>query len=457
MATLASGVAVSTAMLAPSPVAALTSQETLSCVKAFARDPHISACQAAVLSVKCANLDTAYGREEQISACTAASQSASWSSRDMAEIFINRGTAYQVNDDLDGAIADYAQAIRLDPGIGVAFYDRGLVYEDKGDLDRAIADFGQAVRVDDDFASAFTSLGDAYREKGDPARAIAAYNEALRLGDKSDHAFTPFETFYGRATAYRSRGDFARAIADYDAANRLIPDTRVVVNRGLTYLAKGDVDRAIADYSQAIDDDPEDPDHFLDRGVANLYSGRLRQSLKDLTQAADAGGDEDAYIMLWLNIAEVRSKRPSRLAGDETGVDMKAWPAPIIRLYLGETTYEAVLTAAADPAAKTKAARLCDTNFFAGELALQRAEKAKAARLLRLATAAECGITIAWAANAELKTLGLTTANSRQGRPAGYPHEGYSFPRYPIEKSTPPLPAPPPAKQPLSPKTTISL
>src|SRR5258708_11422966 len=156
--------------------------------------------------------------------------------------------------------------------------------------------------------------GDVYRDKGDPTRAIAAYKEAIRLGDKSDHAFTPFETYYGRAAAYRARGDFVRAIADYDAADRLISDTRVIVNRGLTYLAKGDVNHAIVDYSLAIDDDPEDPDGFLDRGIVDLYSGRLSQSLDDLGEAAERSGGEDAYALLWLDIAEDRSVRRRRLA-----------------------------------------------------------------------------------------------------------------------------------------------
>ena len=414
-------------------------------MNAFVLDPHRSACQAAIQSIQCANLDAEYEHDEQISACTAASELANWSRRSMAEIFINRGTAYRLNRDLDSAIADYTQAIRIDPTLDVAFHDRGLVYLDKGDFDRAIADFRQAIEIKVEFASAFTGLGDAYQAKGDAARAIAYYSEALRLGSKEDGAFSPFEAYFGRAAAYRAKGDFDRAIADYDAANRIESDTRVFINRGLTYLAKGDVERAIADFSEEIGDYAEDSDPYLYRGIVNLHSGRLSQALDDLSEAAALGGGEQtAYIQLWLDIAAARSKRASRLQHAAGGLDMKKWPSPIVRLYLGEMTYEATLAAADDPVAGTKAARICDTNFFAGELALRRGGKDDALRLLRLAAAPACGITIAWAANAELEALGATPLDGVAVRLVGGPSYDAKLPRYPIAKTPPPMPEPPP-------------
>ena len=50
--------------------------------------------------------------------------------------------------DYDRAIADFDQAIKLDPNCAVAYHDRGLAYRDKGDNDRAIADFDQAIKLD---------------------------------------------------------------------------------------------------------------------------------------------------------------------------------------------------------------------------------------------------------------------------------------------------------------------
>ncbi len=52
----------------------------------------------------------------QIRGCTAAIQSGTWSEKALAWAYVNRGNASNANHDYDGAIADYDQALRLDPG-----------------------------------------------------------------------------------------------------------------------------------------------------------------------------------------------------------------------------------------------------------------------------------------------------------------------------------------------------
>ena len=46
------------------------------------------------------------------------------------------------------AIADYDEAIRLDPQMPEAYRDRGLLYAGKGNLNRAIADYDEALRLE---------------------------------------------------------------------------------------------------------------------------------------------------------------------------------------------------------------------------------------------------------------------------------------------------------------------
>jgi len=84
---------------------------------------------------------------------------------------------------------------------------------------------------------------------------------------------------------------------------------------------------------------------------------------------------------------------------------MTKWPAPIIRLYLGQVTPETLLSATDDLDARTKKRQVCEAHFFIGELALQHAAKDEAARLFRL-VAEGCSAVGASLAIAELKTLG---------------------------------------------------
>ena len=66
---------------------------------------------------------------------------------DSGNAFYARGLAHQSQGARDAAIADFSEAIRLDPSYANAFYARGLVYQAKGDVDRAIGDFNEAIRL----------------------------------------------------------------------------------------------------------------------------------------------------------------------------------------------------------------------------------------------------------------------------------------------------------------------
>jgi lipoprotein NlpI len=134
--------------------------------------------------------------------------------------------------------------------------------------------------------------------------------------------------------------------------------------------------------------------------------------MADLNQAS-ALDPHDAFAALILDIVNKRSNLASRLADATTQLDMTKWPAPVIRLYLGQMTFDAVLAAADVPDATTKMDNVCAANFFGGELALQRSAKDEAARLFRLA-AADCTRTgiERTAARAELKALGVNDSSS---------------------------------------------
>jgi lipoprotein NlpI len=374
----------------------------------------------------CVNAAHGFSPDQQISGCTVAIQSRRWSGQGLAWAFNDRGFAYYQKSDLDPAIADFEQAIRLDPKNAVAFNNRGLIYQARGELDRAIADYNETIRLDPTYIFAFNNRGGAYVDKNDYDRAITDYSEAIRLNPTFAVAFK------ARGNAYSAKRDFDRAIADYDQVIKLNPKyAAAFYNRGLCYQHKGDLDRAITDYSEAIRLDPRDalafnnrgnayqlkgspdraiPDYSeairLYRGLANFYSGNLSQALADLNQSSEIN-PQHAYAALWRDILDRRSTLPSRLVQSMTQIDMTKWPAPVISLYLGKITPEAVLAAADDPDASTKRSRVCEANFFIGELALQRASKDEAVHLFRLA-AAECGKnTHVWAhANAELKALG---------------------------------------------------
>jgi tetratricopeptide (TPR) repeat protein len=92
-----------------------------------------------------------------------------------------QGYAAQEKGDLDKAIADYTEAIRIDPAYTHAHYNRGLAYCRKGQWDKAIADCTEAIRLDPRYAGSYHLRGHAYRMKGEPDKAQADFAKAKEL------------------------------------------------------------------------------------------------------------------------------------------------------------------------------------------------------------------------------------------------------------------------------------
>jgi lipoprotein NlpI len=171
-------------------------------------------------------------------------------------------------------------------------------------------------------------------------------------------------------------------------------------------LSKSDLNQVISFYNTAIKHDPKDDDAYFHRGVAKYFAGALPQAMADLTQASKIDPTY-AYYALWIDIVDKRNNAASRLSKTVAHLDMTKWPAPLVHMFLGETTPQAVLAAADDRDATTKAGQLCEANFYIGELALQQGDKAEAARLFKLA-AAGCPNEFVEgpSANAELEAIG---------------------------------------------------
>jgi tetratricopeptide (TPR) repeat protein len=313
----------------------------------------------------------------------------------------SRGRAYHGKRAFDRAISDYEQVITLDSKNSVAYFYRGLSYYAKDDLDRAITDFDQAIMLNQNGWAAYYSRGVAYAVKGNFDRAVADYSQAITLEPKSTYAL------FDRGNIYFKQGKLDDAIADFDRTIELEPrEAGVYELRGHVYTHKSDFDQAVADFNQAIALDPKSAFSYQLRGMIALYAGALSKALADLNMASEVD-PKSSYAAIWLDIVNKRSNLPSRLARAVTLIDMTKWPAPVIRLYLGELTPANVLAAADDRNADIKRGRVCEANLFIGELALQQGKNEEAARLFRLA-AGDCPQDfVEWyAARAELKALG---------------------------------------------------
>jgi tetratricopeptide (TPR) repeat protein len=106
-----------------------------------------------------------------------------------------------------------------------AYFAQGKTDRANGNYESALANFDQAILLDPSFAAAYDSRGEVYANKGDYTRAIADYNEALRLDlrleSAANHRTIAAEKLAqenGAAAPAEPKADLAVAAADPEKA-----------------------------------------------------------------------------------------------------------------------------------------------------------------------------------------------------------------------------------------------
>lgn len=216
----------------------------------------------------------------RVSACTEIIESDIFSGKDLAAIFNNRGLSYQMSRDYARSIADFDQAIQLDPGHQSAFFNRARSYHLQKDYDRALADYDKAIALDPKDAGAYMNRGSVHHESGDTKRAIADYGEAIQLrpGDP--------RPFYNRCGVLLEIGEAEAAFKDCNEALRLSPDyTPAFLLRADANFALARFEQAVADYDASLAHDAKNAWALYGRGMAKMKTGDATGGAADVNAA----------------------------------------------------------------------------------------------------------------------------------------------------------------------------
>ena len=102
-----------------------------------------------------------------------------------AEDLFNSGLAKSEAGDLEGAIADYTEAIRLNPNYAKAHNKRGIIHgRNLRDYPAAKADFDRAIEINPNYGDAYYNRARVREFLEDKDGAIADYQKAAELYQK---------------------------------------------------------------------------------------------------------------------------------------------------------------------------------------------------------------------------------------------------------------------------------
>ena len=79
------------------------------------------------------------------------------------------------------AIAEFNQAIKLNPKYAEAYYNRGNIYNNQGKYDLALAEFNQAIKFKPKYAKAYYNRGLVYKTQRNIERVISDFEKAAKL------------------------------------------------------------------------------------------------------------------------------------------------------------------------------------------------------------------------------------------------------------------------------------
>lgn len=192
---------------------------------------------------------------------------------------------------LDEALANFSQAIALEPGNAMAYADRGMTYIWKHDYARARKDIGQAYALDTHNAIVFHGRGMLALRAGNTSEAITAFTAALQNNPEDLFALQ------WRAEAYAAAGDFQHACADNAESMRLSPKRLNLYYRQAVLLrVQHRTAEALQQIQALLAANPQNPNAVLYAGLIYAASNKPDEAMRSLGQAIEMGGGERAYL-----------------------------------------------------------------------------------------------------------------------------------------------------------------
>jgi len=246
----------------------------------------------------------------------------------------NLGLALADRKETDKAIAQYREALKINPNFTDAHNNFGVALAGRGQTDKAIAHFQRALTVNSNLEKTHYNLGNALARRGELDEAVAHYRRALEINPGLVGAYCSLGSVLAR------QGDLVEAADCLQKALKIKPDhADVRYNLGVILDRQGHVADAMIQWREAVRRQPNDtgvldqlawklatcPDASIRNGAeavdlaeraARLSSGREPSILGTLAAAYAEAGKFPEAVKTAETAASLASKRgDTALAG----------------------------------------------------------------------------------------------------------------------------------------------
>jgi eukaryotic-like serine/threonine-protein kinase len=205
---------------------------------------------------------------------------------------------YEKSENIDNAIAEFNQALKVDPNYAPAYAGLGEAYwigydqlnKAKSWLAKASENCKQAVSLNPRMAEGQACLGNVSFSTGKYEEAVALYQRALKLNPESGN------TLGQLALAYEKLGNPAAAEPAYKQAVALRPNYWAVYNWfGIFYYNQGQYSKAAEMFQKVTGLAPDNYVGYSNLGGAYVTQGRYQDAIQAFQRSIDLRPDADAY------------------------------------------------------------------------------------------------------------------------------------------------------------------
>jgi eukaryotic-like serine/threonine-protein kinase len=231
---------------------------------------------------------------------------------------------YEKPENIDNAIAEFNQALKVDPNYAPAYAGLGEAYWmeyqrlDKGSdwVAKASHSCEKALSLNSDLMEGHVCLGNVLNGTGKYDKAVQEFQRAVELDGQNEEALR------GLAEAYTKIGNLSGAEATYKKAIALRPNYWSVYSRlGLFYFGQARYSEAAQMFLKVTQLAPDSYQGYLTLGGAYVAEGRYQEAVNAFQRSIDLRPNPDAYNNLGYAYILMR-RYPDAVAAQEQALKL---------------------------------------------------------------------------------------------------------------------------------------